>query len=104
MGDMQEITVEVGEPALTVGFTGRWLVDPDPDETRGGSNTSAYWGIALTRRGRIAVYTAHVNDGWPAVLRDYDSLDRAADDGVPEHLIILAAAELGEQRVLRLDI
>ena len=37
MGDMQEITVEVGEPALTVGFTGRWLVDPDPDETRGGS-------------------------------------------------------------------
>lgn len=101
---MEEITVDVGERALTVGFTGRWLVDPDPDETRGGSNAGAYWGIALTRRGRIAVYTAHVNDRWPAVLQDYDSLDRAANDDVPEHLIVLAAAELGEKRVLRLDI
>jgi hypothetical protein len=101
---MQEITVEVGEPQLTVGFTGRWLLTPDPDETRGGSDTGAYWGVALTARGRIAVYTAHVNEMWPALLKDYDGLDQAAGDDVPDHIIALAAAELGEQRVLRRDI
>jgi hypothetical protein len=104
MGDMQEITVEVGDPALTVGFIGRWLVEPDPDQTRGGGDAGAYWGIALTKRGRIAVYTAHVNERWPAILQDYDSLDQAADDDVPDNIIALAAAELGEHRVLWRDI
>ena len=89
---------------LTIGFTGRWLVDPDPDETRGGADAGAYWGVALTQRGRIAVYVAHVNDGWPASLNDYSSLDAAADDDVPEEIIARAAAELGETRVLWRDI
>src|SRR2546421_7459354 len=52
--EMEKITVEVGEPSLTIGFTGRWLVDPDTDETRGGADAGAYWGVALTQRGRIA--------------------------------------------------
>ena len=101
---MEEITVAVGDPSLTIGFTGRWLVYPDPEETRGGNDAGAFWGVALTARGRIAVYAAHVNEAWPAVLEDYDSLDLAADDDVPDHIIALAAAELGEQRVLRRDI
>ena len=49
---MEEITVEVGEPSLSVGFTGRWLVEPDSDATRtgeGGHDAGAYWGIALTK-------------------------------------------------------
>lgn len=33
-GDMGEITVEVGEPSLTIGFTGRWLVEPDRNENQ----------------------------------------------------------------------
>jgi len=106
LGQMKEITVEVGEPSLTVGFTGRWLVDPDPDETRTGEagyDAGAYWGVALTKRGRIAVFTAHCNDGWPANLRDYDSLDQAAAD-VPADIVARAAAELGETRVLWRDI
>lgn len=105
-GHMEEITVEVGEPSLTVGFTGRWLVDPDPDETRTGEtgyDAGAYWGVALTKRGRIAVFTAHCNDGWPAHLDDYDSLDQAAAH-VPADIIARAAAELGETRVLWRDI
>ena len=102
--DMEEITIEVGEPAVDIAFTGRWLVQPDPDETRGGSDAGAYWGVALTRRGRIAVYTAHCNDRWPAVLQDYDGLDQAADADVPDHIIALAARELGEKRPVRLDI
>jgi hypothetical protein len=104
---MQEITVEVGEPSLPVCFTGRWLVEPDSDETRTGGpgqDAGAYWGIAMTGRGRIAVLTAHCNERWPAVLRDYDSLDQAASDGVAADMIALAAAELGERRVLRRDI
>jgi hypothetical protein len=101
---MNEITVEVGEPSLKMGFTGRWLVEPDLDETRAGNDAGAYWGIALTRRGRIAVYTAHVNERWPASLSDYDSLNAAADDDVPEEIIARAAAELGETRVLWRDI
>jgi Post-segregation antitoxin CcdA len=102
--EMEKITVEVGEPSLTIGFTGRWLVEPDPDETRGGSDAGAYWGVALTQRGRIAVYVAHVNDGWPASLNDYPSLDAAANDNVPEEIIVRAAAELGKTRVLWRDI
>jgi hypothetical protein len=103
---MTKITVSVGEPLLTIGFTGRWLVEPDSDGTRTNepdNDAGAYWGIALTQRGRIAVYTAHCNDGWPAHLEDYDSLDQAADH-VPADIIGLAARELGEERVLWRDI
>jgi len=103
-GDMEKIIVEVGYPSLTVGFTGRWLVEPDPDETRGGDDAGAYWGIALTQRGRIAVYVAHCNDGWPASLNDYSSLDAAANDDVPAVIIVRAAAELGDTRVIWRDI
>lgn len=105
--EMAEITVEVGEPSLTIGFTGRWLLEPDDDDTRTGEDghdAGAYWGIALTKRGRIAVYTAHCNYRWPASLNDYDSLDRAADGGVPADIIARAAGELGETRVLWRDI
>ena len=105
--DMEEITVDVGKPTLTVGFTGRWLVEPDPDKTRTGKHgydAAVYWGIALTRRGRIAVFAAPCTDDWAADLHDYDSLDAAANDGVPEEIIALAAAGLGRTRVLWRDI
>lgn len=104
---MEQLTVEVGEPSLMVGFTGRWLVDPDRDETRSaeeGQDAGAYWGVALTQRGRVAVYTAHCNERWSASLNDYDSLDQAADNGTPADIIARAAAELGETRVLWRDI
>jgi hypothetical protein len=83
---MGEITVDIGEPRLTVGFTGRWLVEPDPDESRAGRrgyDTGAYWGVALTRRGRFAVFAASRHDRWAASLHAYDSLDAGANDGVP---------------------
>ncbi len=105
-GSMQEITIEVGDPILTQGFTGYWLVEPSRDETRTaeeGYDAGAYWGVALTKRGRIAVYTAHRNERWPASLNDYDSLDQAAGH-VPADILARAAAELGETRVLWRDI
>jgi hypothetical protein len=106
---MDEIQLEIGDPrdagaTLTTSFIGRWLVEPDEDETRttmAGRDAGAYWGVALTRRGRIAVYTAHVNDGWPAQLRDYDTLD---DADLPEDILAMAKNALGEEYVIRLDI
>ena len=104
--DMGEITVDIGEPRLTVGFTGRWLVEPDPDETRAGRrgyDAGAYWGVALTRRGRFAVFAAPRHDRRAASLHVYDSLDAAANDGVPGEITALAAAELRRTRVLWRD-
>lgn len=101
------VKIDVGDPTHTVGFKGRWLVPPDSDETRtkeDGHDAGAYWGVALTKRGRIAVYTAHCNDGWPAMLADYDDLDAASADNVPADIIAMAAKELGQQHVVWRDI
>lgn len=100
-GELEEITVEVGEPARAVTFTGRWLVAPSSEATRGGDDAGAYWGVALTKRGRIAVFMAHVNERWPAELTDHNSLD---DAGLPENIHAIAAAELGQDYVQKLDI
>jgi hypothetical protein len=103
---MQRIIADVGEPTVTVGFTGRWLVDPDPDSTRSGEegyDAGAYWGVALTQKGRIVVYLAHCNDGFPASLDDYGSLNEAADNA-PSDIIAQAASALGEEYVLWRDI
>jgi hypothetical protein len=106
--DYESIEVYVGkEPAVPVGFIGQWLVEPDEDETRTGEegyDAGAYWGVALTQRGKIAVYTAHVNDGWPASLDVFDSLDDAESNGVPQDILAKAAIELGEERVVWRDI
>ena len=109
---LAQITVEIGEHegktilgGATVGFTGRWLVEPDPDSTRGGQDAGAYWGVALTQRNRIAVYNAHVNNRWPAGLRDFEDLDEAVASGdLPENIAAAAAAELGQERIIWRDI
>jgi hypothetical protein len=105
--DAQAITVEIGEPAITVGFKGRWLIEPDANRTRTGQerhDAGAYWGVALTRRGRIAVVTAHRNELWPAALRDYDSLNDAVEAGLPADIAAEAAARLGGDFILWRDI
>jgi hypothetical protein len=88
-------------------FTGRWLVEPDSDETRtneDGYDAGVYWGVALTRRGRIAVYAAHCNSGG-GQLEDYDDLDEAEGAGHPKDIITIARAELtGSTPVFERDI
>jgi hypothetical protein len=102
---MRQITVETGEPTVTQRFTGLWLVEPDRDGTRSGNarDKDAYWGVALTRRGRFAVYVAQRDGRWPARLDDYDTLDQAFEHA-PRDIIDRAAAELGETRVVWRDI
>jgi hypothetical protein len=104
---METITVETGpDYSLTEGFTGRWLVAPERDETRTGENgwdAGVYWGVALTARGRIAVYTAHCNQLYPGVLKSYETFDEAAKV-LPPDITAQAAAELGEDYVIMRDI
>lgn len=103
----EAITVEIGEPATTVGFKGHWLVEPDADRTRTGQegpDAGAYWGVALTRRGRIAVVRAHCNEVWPTSLRDYETLNDAVEAGLPADFAAHAAAALGEDFILWRDI
>lgn len=78
-----EIYDRYGEHRHTEAFEGRWLIEPDPDETRTGEegyDAGAYWGVAQTKRGRFAVYMAHCNEGFAPALADYDSLDDAEGD------------------------
>jgi hypothetical protein len=102
---MKEITVDLGKPSLTVGFTGRWLVEPDYDKSysENAIYRGLYWGVALTRRGRFAVYRAHRHGTQPATLADYDTLDQAAEN-TPADIIAQAATELGATRVIWRDI
>lgn len=102
--DLEEIQVTTGEAHRTEAFAGRWLVEPDPDGTRTseeGYDHGAYWGVALTKRGSIAVYTAHCNDGWPATLEVFATLDAAE---LPEDIKADAAAALGREHVIYRDI
>jgi hypothetical protein len=47
----------------------------------GSAVADAYWAIAPTRRGRIAVYEAYRNEWPPAQLDDYDALVEAEHRG-----------------------
>lgn len=104
--EFKQITVKTGEPLIGETFKGRWLVEPDADETcsRAGGDAGAYWGVALTANDRFAVYVAHVNELWPARLMDFDTLNGAADGGVPADILARAAEAMGEERAIQRDI
>ena len=105
-------TIEVGlwgpeERPYPVQFVGRWLLYPDPDETRTGEpgyDAGGYYGVALTQRGNIAVYWAHCNEGRAPTLHTYSSFEEAEEDGVPGDILAIAAAEINDGYVQRLDI
>jgi post-segregation antitoxin (ccd killing protein) len=107
MDGMTEIRVQTGpEPALTEIFTGRWLVDPESERSRvseKGYDRHSVWGVAVTKRGNIAVYAGHRSRSVPACLTVHESLEDAAKE-LPASITRLAAAALGHQRVLRRDI
>ncbi len=96
----ERIVVPVGEPATERAFYGTWLVRPDPDES---NDRGYYWGVALTRNGQIAVHVQQVYELAPPEFAVYSDLDEAADD-VPDEVLALAAAELGQTRPIELDI
>ncbi len=88
-------------------FIGRWLVHPDPDETRTalpGHDPGAYYGVALTRRGNLAVYSQHCNQSFAPVLETFNSFEEAEKAGWPGDVLAMAGAELGYDYVQKLDI
>jgi hypothetical protein len=100
--DMERIEVDVVDRRggiRTKAFTGRWLVD-DVDEEDG----VGFCSVALTGRGRIAVYSGHVKDeDWR--LSVYDDLDDAEAAGESKEAIADARGALtGENPVVELDI
>lgn len=109
--DMETIEINLGGGKYSEGphgaqFVGRWLVSP-VDEIRTleeGSDLGVYYGVALTQRGKIAVYTGHVNELYPYRLYTYDSLEEAEENGVPTDVLAAAAAAMGADYVQKLDI
>jgi hypothetical protein len=88
-------------------FVGRWLLYPDPDETRTGEpgfDAGAYFGVALTQRGNLVVYTRHVNDEFAPTLGVYGSFEKAEKGGEPSDILAMAAADIGADYVQKLDI
>lgn len=107
--EMDTLTIELWGPddsRYEAEFLGRWLVFPDADETRTsepGYDAGAYYGVALTGKGQIAVYVAHCNEGWAPALNTHASIDDASGD-YPQDILATAATELGESMRVRLHI
>lgn len=109
---MEEIRVDVGteEWHHEKAFIGRWLVAYGEDSgtsedialSGGHWLTTARWGVALTKRGKIAVFRSE-SYGEPGSLEVFDSLNDAEDD-VPADILAEAAAALGHKRVTLMDI
>jgi hypothetical protein len=99
--EMETIVVELAglggweETPYEAQFVGQWLLYPDPDETRTGEpgyDAGAYYGVALTKKGNIAVYTRHVNNGFAPSLESYGSFEEAEAAGMPTDILAMAAA------------
>jgi hypothetical protein len=97
----------IGSPRW-VQFEGRWLVKPDEEDARPADPSGEagfFYGVALTRRGNIAVYIDHVDHHGDARLETFPSLDAAAVEGVvPEEIYEMAEAAIGPDHVEELDI
>ena len=105
--DMEEITVQNKNGAAR--FIGRWIVVPDRDETRARRadgpqwDPEVYYGIAVTRRRQIALWTCHANERFEPELR---VVPHAAHlrGVIPESLVRTAEYALGPSEPEFLDI
>lgn len=91
---MEELSVEMwtlSEQPYTATFKGRWLIAPDDDVRSAGpgADAGAYWGVAMTAKGNVAVWIGHVNRGFAPELTTYATLDDALGD-LPENVAELA--------------
>jgi hypothetical protein len=106
---MGAIEVDLGQRdhnGRTVRFYGEWLMEPDEDKRTSEEDydAGAYYGVARTRRGQIAVYRAHVNDHFEATLESYPSFKEAREAGTSRRHLEMAEAEEDPNYVKELDI
>ncbi len=111
-GKFKRIEVEVGDPdkqaLVTKAFEGEWLVEDlkfTPEDWGQPSGGDVEWNVALTKGGRIAIH-CQLGPHGANFLNVYESLGDAAsgDDPVPEEVLATAAAAMGVERVIELDI
>lgn len=103
---LERIEVDIEDPhssiVRTAAFTGRWLVRPSEDDAIDGY----IYSVALTGRGRIAVWISRMFD--PGQLYDFDDLDEMESCKlftIPEVVIADARGALtGSTPVVELDI
>ena len=87
---MGAIEVDLGQrdqSGRTVRFYSEWLVDPKDEKrtSEEGYDAGIYCGVPCTKRGEIAVYTAHVNDRFDATLeRATPPLRRSEKRDIPK--------------------
>ena len=98
-GELNTVAVRVGgrgwpKYSHMETFEGRWLVTPDPDGAREGSDIKASWGVAVTAKDAIAVYCC-AEDQAPS-LNVYKSLDDIPDDALPESVWVTVRAAQSE--------
>jgi hypothetical protein len=60
--------------------------------------------VALTRRGNIAVYIRHVNDGFAPILKTHGSFEETEEEEIPGDILAIAASEISDGYVQKLDI
>jgi hypothetical protein len=100
---LHEVRSTPADYARTEAFTGRWLVAPGAEAqsrfTR--QTTRDCYGVALTRRGQIAVYRYHPEALRPATLEAFASL---AEANLPADIEEKALAALGGERITWRDI
>jgi hypothetical protein len=98
--------IEVDTEPYATAFEGRWILPPDDDNRTAAEEYEAggAFGVARTKKGKIAVYTYHINRG-QGRLSVYPTFPAAIADGIPRDIIELAQAEeKGETYVRELDI
>jgi hypothetical protein len=94
-------------------FWGRWIIAPNPEKTRPvgpGQSARVYYGVAQTRRGRIAVYTAEDNPAHEGELKDLmregklNDYETLADAQLPPDIKRRVAVALGIREIVHRDI
>ncbi len=94
---MERIEVECKSPIsgriYTEAFIGRWLIEPRPSK---GLEPCYEWGVALTKRGRIALYVIDGKHNLRSLL-DFDDFEHTE---APRDILEHAQAALGDERIV----
>lgn len=106
------------QPVIKKSFAGTWLVGhenrgirAEQDESGVSWDAGAEYSIALSKQGKLVVYTQHCNDGFSPSMEIYDDFETMRDDEIdnrypryPENVIAETAAALGKPHEIEMDI
>jgi len=87
-----QLEIERDGCAQQVEFVGCWLLESDPDYTvtDAPGREGMFYGVALTRRGSLAVVSESVSGALEPQLKMYPNFEAAEADGVPGDILAKA--------------